>query len=180
MSGEKWNALRLSTGDRSILRRNAGKMFGEDMRAMEAFYRAVGPERLSNESVCFAALCMECLWRQEDRPRRRPFEEMLRERYQNSKTTDSMKRRMMAFLDTPWSQDGFLLGKICSIVRMLRAEDARTMPDFERLADDLTNWNLPDRQVQQRWVHTICQSADDRKESGTETNEIEMNETEEE
>ena len=87
---------------------------------------------------------------------------------------------MRAFLDTPWSQDGFLLGKICSIVRMLRAEDVRTMPDFERLADDLTNWNLPDRQVQQRWVHTICQSADDRKESGTETNEIEMNETEEE
>lgn len=169
----KWNASRLSAGDRSVLRRCAGRMMGDDMRAMEAFYRAAGTAQMADEEACFAALCMECLWREDDEPRRMPLEEILRDAYQSSDTTDSMKHRMTAYLDTPWSGDGFLLGKLCAIVRMLRAKNAGVMPDFERLADDLQHWNSPDRRVQKRWIRTICQSIDGETKDNQEHDETE-------
>lgn len=180
MNERKWDSSRLNAGDRSALRRCVGRMMGEDMRAMEAFYKAAGSVKRDREEAYFAALCMECLWRAEDRPERMPMEDMLRDHYQSSDTTDSMKQRMTAYLDTPWSRDGFLLGKICGIVRILRAEDAGVMPDFERLADDFVHWNEPDRRVQKRWIRTICRVIDtDKRTEATdgkpETNEGEDN-----
>lgn len=153
---------------------------GDDMRAVEAYYRAAAPIGKQKEEIYFASLCMECLWRVEDSPRRRPMEEILRDYYQGDET-ESMKRRMTSFLDTPWSRDGFLLGKICGIVRMLRAKDASVMPDFDKLADDLVHWNDQDRWVQKRWVRTICRSIETWNQPDQAVNEeMKKNEEEEE
>ena len=69
-----------------------------------------------------------------------------------------MKKRLVSYIDIPWSDDGFLLNKICRIVRILRSSDGGTRPDFERLADDLAHWNDPDKWVQKRWLRTICRT----------------------
>jgi len=158
MKGEKWDASCLTVGERSMLRRCAGEMMGNDLLAVEVFYKAVGHRKIYHEKVCFAALCMECLWREEDGTRVLPIEEIFRSIYQSKDTTESMKKRLVSYIDIPWSDDGFLLNKICRIVRILRSSDGGTRPDFERLADDLAHWNDPDKWVQKRWLRTICRT----------------------
>lgn len=158
MSGEKWDTSHLTTGERSVLRRCAGEMMGQDMRAIEAFYKAVGYRRNWNEKACFAALCMECLWRDEEEIRIRPMEEILRDMYQSKDATESLKTHLVSYLDAPWSEDGFLLSKLCRIVRMLYSANHQVRPDFQKLADDLTHWNDADRHVQRRWIRTICRA----------------------
>lgn len=159
MPENKWDLSRLSAGERSALKRNAGVMMnaaGAD--AIEGFYRALtarcGPYA---EKVWFAAMCMQCLWRTEDHPQVRPFPEMLRLAYHNSET-ESSRKKCTGFMDISWDEDGFLLGKICSLVRAMRAEDASVMPDFEALADDLNHWNSSDRYIQRKWLGIICRN----------------------
>ena len=161
---KKWDISRLSSGERSALKRCAGVMMGSDMKAAEAFYHAAGYCEEYQEKVWFAALCMECLWRPEDMPRVRPVEEMLKDWYQDSETTESTKRRIVALLDTPWGDDGFMLGKLCALVRTMKAKDASVRPDFEKLADDLRYWNSSERFVQRRWLRVICRMNDERSE----------------
>ena len=65
MANEKWDLSRLSPGERAALRRCAGVMMGSNMQAMQAFYHALlRPCAKSNESVWYAAMCIESLWRQ--------------------------------------------------------------------------------------------------------------------
>lgn len=154
-SSKKWNTANLSTGDRSLLRRSAGQMIGSDMRAAEVFYRAVGYCPENSESIWYAAICLECLWREEDHPRIIPFEEILRIYYNDKDTSDSFKRRIVALLDVPWGSDGFMLGKLANLVRTLKSKDSSIMPDFDKLADDLKYWNNDSRSVQRRWLRTI-------------------------
>lgn len=158
MPDHKWDASRLSAGERSALKRNAGVMMNDaGMQAIEAFYRALdeacGPYA---EKAWFASLCMQCLWREEEQPQKRPFPEILRAIYQNPDATESTRKRCTNYLDLSWGDDGFLLGKICGLVRKMRADNAAIMPDFEQLADDLTNWNHSERYVQRRWLNNIC------------------------
>lgn len=161
MPDHKWDVSRLSAGGRSALKRNAGIMMnaaGAD--ALEGFYRALTsrPGRYE-EKAWFAAMCMQCLWREEDHPQTRLFPEMLRAVYQNPDATDSSRKKCTAFLDISWDDDGFLLGKLCSLVRGMRAGNAAVMPDFDELADDLAHWNHPDRYVQRKWIRTICSAS---------------------
>ncbi len=161
MSEKKWDASRLDSGGRSALKRNAGVMIGDSLRALEAFYQAV-PFSLSDrerEAQWYACLCMECLWKPEDYPRILPFEEMLRRLYQNKDTSDSIRHRIVSLLDIPWRDDGYLLGKLSSFARMFRSKDAGTMPDFAALADDLARWNHPDHYIQRRWIRVICDTS---------------------
>lgn len=158
MPDHKWDLSRLSAGERSALKRNAGVMMnaaGAD--AIEGFYRALNaPVSQYSEKTWFASLCMQCLWREEDHPRVQPFPEMLRAVYQNPDATESSRKKCTGFMDISWDDDGFLLGKICSLVRGMRSNDASVIPDFEALADDLAHWNHPDRYVQRKWLRTIC------------------------
>lgn len=158
MPDHKWDLSRLSAGERSALKRNAGMMMnaaGAD--AIEGFYRAL-TSRVSQyeENAWFAAICMQCLWREEDHPQVLPFPEMLRAIYQNPDATESSRKKCTGFLDISWSNDGFLLGKICNLVRLMRSGNASVIPDFEALAEDLTKWNHPDRYIQRKWLRTIC------------------------
>lgn len=160
MSEKKWDVGRLDSGGVSALRRCAGVMMGNSVQALEAFYRAASyvPRTQEQEGQWFACLCMECLWKSDTAPAVFPFEELLRRLYQNSETSESIKHRVIALLDVPWSRDGYLLGKLSNFARMLRAREGSVMPDFEALADDLARWNHPDHIVQRRWIRTICGS----------------------
>lgn len=167
MPENKWDLTRLSAGERSALKRNAGTMMnvaGAD--AIEGFYRAIAA-RCSPyaEKAWFAAMCMQCLWRIEDHPRTRPFPEMLRAKYQNPEATESSRKSCTGFMDISWDDDGFLLGKICKLVRAMRAEDSSVIPDFETLADDLARWNNSDRYIQRKWLGVICRNNNDEKEN---------------
>ena len=174
MPDHKWDLARLSAGERSALKRNAGIMMnaaGAD--AIEGFYRAL-TARVSQykESAWFAALCMQCLWREEDHPQVRPFPEMLRAIYQNPDATESSRKKCTNFLDISWGDDGFLLGKICSLVRLMRSGNAVVMPDFEELAEDLSGWNHPDRYIQRKWLRTICSNNQDKDEKEEEQEDV--------
>ena len=179
MSEKKWDTGRLDSGGRSALKRNAGVMMGNNLQALEAFYRAVlyAPKGQDQEAQWYACLCMECLWKAEEHPKTIRMEELLRRLYQNSETSDSIKHRIISMLDIPWSRDGYLLGKLSNFARMLRAKDSSTMPDFDALADDLAAWNHPDRYIQRRWIRTICGSIKEENETDTlSDDEMEENE----
>ena len=160
MGEHKWELSRLSAGERSALKRNAGIMMkdaGAD--AIEGFYRAVnGKVSPYAESAWFAAICMQCLWRGEDQPQVKSMPDLLRNIYQNPDATDSARKKCVSFLDTAWGEDGFLLGKICGLVRKMKADSGTVIPDFEALADDLNHWNDASRYIQRRWLRTICKT----------------------
>ena len=158
MSDQKWDAGRLDRGARSMLKRNAGCMMGSNLHALEAFYSAltIRPRNREQEEQWFACLCMECLWKAENGPRRVRMEELLRRMYQSSESSESIKHRIIALMDEPWNEDGYLLGKLCNFARILNARDGTVMPDFEALADDLNRWNFPEKNIQRRWIRTIC------------------------
>ena len=156
MSKSNWDFSQLSISEKSALRRNAGIMMDfASIQALEAFYHAKRNCSEGKEAICFAAMCMECMWRGEDLPPKRPFPELLQMLYQESKS-ESLKRRCIAFLDYKWSNDGFLLGKIYSLVRLLRSKYPEYMPDFDALANDLNYWNYPEQRIQRAWLKTIC------------------------
>ena len=164
MPEPKWDVSRLSAGERSALKRNAGVMMNDaGMQAIEAFYRALtmGCGTYA-EKAWFAALCLQCLWREEDHPQVKPFPEMLRAVYQNPEATDSTRKRCTNYLDLAWRDDGFLLGKLCGLARMMRANNAAVRPDFDSLADDLANWNHAERFVQRRWLNIICAASNEQ------------------
>ena len=160
MTEQKWDVSRLSAGERSALKRNAGIMMGSaSMQAVEAFYHALTVKCGSYaEKAWFAALCMQCLWQETDQPMKKPFPEILRALYQDPNATESTRKRCTDYLDLVWYDDGFLLGKICSLVRRMRANNAGIMPDFEALADDLAHWNHGDHYIQRRWLNIICRN----------------------
>lgn len=166
MPDRKWDLSRLSAGERSALKRSAGTMLSAaGASAVEAFYRGLLPGvRRYEESACFAAMCMQCLWREDDASKTRPLSEMLRSIYRNPEATESSRKKCTAFLDLSWDEDGFLLGKICSLVRGMRADNASISPDFDELAEDLTRWNHPDRYIQRKWLRMICSNDEEEKE----------------
>lgn len=162
MPGHKWDLLRLSSGEKSALKRSAGIMMSAaKAEAVEGFYRALNIKANANaEKAYFAAMCMQCLWREEDHPQVKTMPSILRVVYQNPDATESSRKRCIDFLDISWDEDGFLLGKICNLVKKMKAEDASVMPDFEELAEDLIHWNHPNHYIQRKWLSTICKNND--------------------
>lgn len=154
----KWDINRLSTSELSALKRNAGTMMeNASIQALEAFYRAITDRcGTHTEKAWFAALCMQCLWRIEDHAMIKPFPEILSTMYHHPDATDSMRKRCTSFLDYTWDDDGYLLGKICSLARKMRVDNPNIMPNFDTLADDLARWNSGDHWVQRKWLTIIC------------------------
>ena len=174
MPEPKWDTARLSAGERNALKRNAGVMMDSaSMQAIEAFYRALTARgSVQAEKAWFAALCMQCLWREEEHPAVKPFPEILRSMYQNPDATDSTRKRCINYLDIYWDDDGFLLGKICGLARKMRADDASVIPNFNELADDLepNNWNNNKHWVQRKWLNIICRSKAEQEKKEEEDN----------
>ena len=154
MNEQKWDLSRLDGGDMSALRRAAGTA-GSNMAALRAFYKACGFCDPRMEAYWFPATCMDALWRNTETPEIKTMEECLRLLLvQNPDTTESMRHRIDMLLETRWSEDGFLLGKLYNLVQILKSR-TNLKPDFQRLADDLRRWNYPEQSVQRRWLRTI-------------------------
>ncbi len=156
MDQEKWKVDRLSASERTLLRHNAGKMFGSDLQAVNAFYKAIGsvPQDRVQSEQWFSCLCMECLWSLEKPRKQQSFEECLKKIYW-SENSDSLKRRILSAMDIPWTEDGCLARKLDDLVRIIHLRRGLIQPDFSALADDLTEWNSPDRGIQRKWIETI-------------------------
>lgn len=154
MNEQKWDLGRLDRGDLSALRRAAGTV-SADISALRAFYKACGYCDPRMEVYWFPAMCMDALWRETETPEIKAMEECLRLLLaQNPDTTESLRHRIDMLLETPQSNDGFLLGKLYNLVRILKSK-TNMKPDFQRLADDLRRWNYTEQPVQRRWLRTI-------------------------
>lgn len=156
MGEAKWNLTRLDAGELSALRRSAGKMVGDaGMDALRAFYRACGYCDTKREVYWFPAMCMDALWRDTEGIQEKSMEECLRSMMaEDENTTESLRHRIDTLLETPWNQDGFLLGKLLNLVKILKSK-TNLKPDFQSLADDLRQWNHERRFVQRKWLRTL-------------------------
>ena len=154
MNERKWDLGRLDNGDLSALRRAAGRT-DVDMSALRAFYKACGYCDPQLEAYWFPSVCMDALWRETDTPEIKPMEECVKHLLiQNPDTTGSLRHRIDMLLETPRSEDGFLLGKLYNLIRIIKSR-TNMKPDFQRLAEDLRRWNYPEHTVQRRWLRTI-------------------------
>jgi hypothetical protein len=157
-----WNTSRLTPSDLSALKRCAGKMIGQaNAGALMSFYRAAGTAAISPEECSFAALSISMLWRESDHPKVRPMEEILRDMLQANTPEENLglMNRVRATLDTKWAKDGFLLGKIANLSRIIRTAHPDWAPDAILLTKDIRDWNLENRSVQRRWIRVIFTDA---------------------
>lgn len=151
---ELWQLERLTTGEQTSLKRSAGTL-ELNVAALRAFYKADTCREKSWEEQRYAAMCMECLWAPEDETSPLPMEECLKRMcWEDNTLNEALSHRIDAMLETPWGEDGFLLGKMLNLVRMIRGRGGMK-PDFEQLAKDLRYWNGTKRLVQRRWLKTI-------------------------
>ena len=156
MSEAKWDLTRLDNGELSILRRSAGQALPEsDIAAMRAFYRACGYCDPKKEKYWFPAVCMDALWRSTDSFEEKKMEECLQRLFvTEADTSDSIKHRADMLLETAWDDQGFLLGKLLNLVKIIKSR-TQLKPDFQALADDLQKWNAPRQSVQRKWLRTM-------------------------
>lgn len=162
MKSDDWNGAvaALSTADRAALRRAAG-VWPVETGAYAAALRCL---RMPPSDYEYAALCMECLWRADDQPQTMPMEECLALMSNRQGASGSLPKRVEAALGTSWTADGFLLGKIASLVRLIRSDRANIKLDFSLLAEDLWRWNRENRVVQKKWLDALYAFPDINKE----------------
>ena len=139
-----------STGERAILRRNCGKMLKDaDGQAVVVFYRCLPFDVPAwQEDRWFAAACFSCLWAEDQTGL--PMEEILGTLKDDS---DSIEHWLAALLDLRWEPDGFLLGKLCRMVKMASAKGF--VVDCKKLTDDLVWWNSEKQTVQRKWARAM-------------------------
>lgn len=150
----------LSAGDRVALKRSAGTMISEAPgKAMTAFYRCA-PLTIPQwqEDRWFAIACVKCLWDPIE-GNSKPIEAIIAELINNSELSASMEHRVEALLDTAWDQDGYMLTKLCRMMKLLR-QKAGTEPDFEALLEDVIYWNNESQSVQRKWARRIFSTTD--------------------
>lgn len=151
---ELWQLDRLNTGERAALKRAAGTL-AMNVPALRAFYKADICREESWERERYAAMCMACLWNEQERAPVLFMEECLKHMcWKDNELQEAMSKRVEALLETRWDQDDYLVGKLLNLVRMIKGA-GEFQPDFEKLAKDLKRWNYESRSVQRRWLRTI-------------------------
>lgn len=158
----------LSTGARVALKRSAGIMLPEaDGKAIAAFYRCAAPTIPQwQEDRWFAAACLKCLWEPGEHagePVEKRMAQMIQSEERMAQVTqseeqrrrlNSMERRVEGLLDTQWDSDGFMLTKLCRMIKMLRQKSPEAI-DFAGLLEDLIYWNNENQSVQRKWARAI-------------------------
>ncbi len=145
----------LSAGNRAALKRAAGVMLSEaDGKAIAAFYRCVTPAIPQwQEDRWFAAACIKCLWDPAEGAGE-PVENVLAKLIRGSELSESWEHRIEGLLDTAWDQDGYMLTKLCRLMKMLRQKTATEL-DFAGLLEDLIYWNSENQSIQRKWARAI-------------------------
>ena len=139
-----------STGERAAMRRNCGRLLGDaDGQAVTVFYRCLPREVPQwQESQWFAAGCFSCLWDADAGGE--PLEKIFSKLKEDS---DSLEHRLAALLDLKWDEDGYLLSKLCRIIKMVKSKGE--IVDCESLLKDLIYWNSSNQNVQRKWARTM-------------------------
>lgn len=145
----------LSTGARVALKRSAGIMLsGADGKAISAFYRCAAPTIPQwQEDRWFAAACLKCLWEPGEHAGE-PVEKRMAQMIRSAELSDSMSYRVEGLLDTQWDSDGYMLTKLCRMIKMLRQKSPEAI-DFAGLLEDLIYWNNENQSVQRKWARAI-------------------------
>lgn len=153
MKPEDWELAvgKLTLADRAALRRAAG-LLPIRADAYAAALRCFG-QALTEQK--YAALCLECLWRSSDHPRVLPMETCIARIVNKEGASGSIRKRAESLMDLMWSEDGFLLGKITNLVRIIHSNPENIKPDFYLLSDDLRKWNYQSRSVQRKWLNAM-------------------------
>lgn len=150
---------KLSIGERTALRRDAGKSLAEASgMALAAFFRICPLGSSLHQQECwFSVVTMACLWNIDEARNGGDMAVMLRQ-YANRQATNGMESKLRALLDARWENDGYLAAKLCRLARMLRSDNRQLMPDPDQLLYDLLHWNSDSRFVQLRWAQRYYQS----------------------
>lgn len=150
---------KLRSGERAALKRSAGSMLSEaGGPAMAAFFQCL-PYEVAMENRWFAAACFHCMW--DAGSQGVPLEKILC-RLKNE--SDSMKNRIAALLDQRWDEDGYLLTKLCRMIKMVRQKGYCV--DCAALLEDLLYWNSDAQIVQRKWARAVYQITDPTDEKG--------------
>ena len=141
---------RIPTGDRASLRRACGELLRQaDGQAVVAFYRCLPAEVPHWQEDCwFADACFSCLWDADQQGE--SFEKVLSRLKDDS---DSMSHRLAALLDLKWDEDGYLLQKLCRIMKMARSKGMAV--DCKSLLNDFIYWNSSNQIVQRKWARAM-------------------------
>lgn len=147
----------LDTGDRTALKRSAGKPMEEaDGAAIMAFYRAVpyGVRlREHEESKWFAVACLVCL--QKEKTKSVAFEKCLAALGEGS---DSFEKKVSSLLDSDW--DARMIRKLFGLAKMMKQKDLHI--NHAALLDDLLKWERPDRRIQKKWARAYSRAPQDK------------------
>ena len=65
-----------------------------------------------------------------------------------------MQHRVEGLLDTQWDQDGYMLTKLCRMMKLIRQKTSEEI-DFADLLEDLIYWNNENQSVQRKWARAI-------------------------
>lgn len=157
----------LPTGDRTVLKRSAGKMLSEaDGRAVTAFYRCFpgnADERMADR--WFASACFHCMW--DTGSSGTAFEQILCKLKDES---SSAEHRFAALLDQRWENDGFFLTKLSRMIKMMYQKGYCV--NCAALLEDLLYWNADSHFIQRKWAQAMYRIKDITEEKGDITNAV--------
>ena len=145
----------LDNGSRAALRRSAGTMLEKaDGKAIIAFYKVL-PANVSETKAeyWFAVACLRCLW-ETGKESDESIDKVIGRFQREGEFSESMLHRITVLMDARWSDDGYLLGKLTRIVKMIRQKTGQ-VPDLSELIEDLTKWNYDNQEVQRKWARSI-------------------------
>lgn len=162
----------LPTGDRAILKRNAGNTLAETRGGSLGLFYKILPfgVRTGEEELWFIIATLRFLNRYaivdlegEDT---RDFGWTMR----NARSSDSFDIRVRGLLDSRWSEgDGVLAHRLRQMVRL--AESKNVPVNWRLFLVDLTRWEHPERWVQKKWARSYFGAKE-------ETNDIDKTEEE--
>lgn len=147
---------RLQPADRHALKGQIGSGLKDaDVKALAAFYRCM-PFGIPSwqEERYYAVACMYFLWLERD-DSLTELPVLIRQMIDGEQLSDSYLRRIELLLSTPWDEDDLLLGKLTSLLRMIRSKNSVCEIDFASLLTDLLRWNGPSKSVQKKWAKEI-------------------------
>lgn len=149
---------KLSTGDRAVLKRSAGRMLTDaDSKAIAVFYRCYPAVKEYQQEQLFAAACLHCMWKPE--VHREPLEQILQKLRAQS---DGVEHRLVALLDTRWDADGYMLTKLTRLIKMAKQQNFAV--DCEALFKALCQWNHPGQYIQRKWLQVFYYQTPEEKE----------------
>ena len=147
---------RLGNGERAALRREAGVMLQDAAgSALTAFYRCLPVSvGTAQEAKWFAVACLRCLWDAGEQDSR-PLEQIISRMMRGGDLSASTEHRVELLIDTRWDQDGYMLGKLARLIKLVRQKSDRAEIDFPVLLEDLLFWNGERQTVQRKWARAI-------------------------